>query len=429
MRYSSSYPSESPAPLHSRPAALRASARTACLAAALVWLAAASQTTPQQVREAEQARAAALARVRDEAIRQQAAQAEAKRLAQVRVASAASLRSLEQATADAAATMDGLARRRAEAESRLQSRAKELTPLLPLIERLSLYPAETLLAVPARPDASLDGLLVLRGLARQLELDAEALRAEQAEVARLTEGMARQEHHLTDAQSAQAAQAAELDRQIADAQSRSRAAEDAGSDAARRAAEQAAQADTLRAALGALDLARKQDEARAQAEAAVAARRKQDAASAEARQRQVALTQPAGPGLGEARGQLGAPVVGNVVHAFGEPGDGGPATGISFGAPPAARVSAPCGGRVVFAGPFRSYGQLMIVDCGGGYHFVLAGLDRLDVAVGHPVQPGEPVGVMAAWDPRTPGTRPLLYVELRDHGQPINPAPFLHGRP
>ena len=422
--------------MHSRPAALRGLARTACLTAALVWLAAASQTTPQQVRDAEQARAtaeqaraAALARVHDEAVRQQAAQAEAKRLAQARVTTASSLRSLEQATADAASTMDGLARRRAEAETRLQARAKELTPLLPLIERLSLYPAETLLALPARPDASLDGLLVLRGLARQLELDAEALRAEQAEVARLSEGMARQEHRLTDAQSAQAAQAAELDRQITDAQSRSRAAEDAGSDAARRAAEQAAQADTLRSALGALDLARKQDEARAQADAAAAARRKQDAAAADARQRQAALTQPAGPGLGEARGQLGAPVVGSVVRAFGEAGDAGPASGISFGAPPAARVSAPCGGRVVFAGPFRSYGQLMIVDCGGGYHFVLAGLDRLDVAVGRPVQPGEPVGAMAAWDPRTPGARPLLYVELRDHGQPVNPAPYLRGRP
>ena len=397
MRHFSSNSLEPPPLLHSRPAALHGFAQTACLAAALIWLAAASQTTPQQQREAEQtraasaaeqAKAAALARVRDEATRQQAAQAEAKRLAQIRVASAASLRSLEQATAEAAVTMDGLARRRAEAESRLQSRAKELTPLLPLIERLSLYPAETLLAVPARPDASLDGLLVLRGLTRQLELDAEALRAEQAEVARLTEGMARQEHHLTDAQSAQAAQAAQLDRQIADAQSRSRAAEDAGSEAARRAAEQAAQAQTLRSALGALELARQQDEARAQADAAAAARRKQDAASAEAKQRQVALTQPAGPGLGEARGQLGAPVVGSVVRTFGEPGDGGPATGISFGVPPAARVSAPCGGRVVFAGPFRSYGQLMIVDCGGGYHFVLAGLDRLDVPVGRPVQPG-----------------------------------------
>ena len=71
---------------------------------------------------------------------------------------------------------------------------------------------------------------------------------------------------------------------------------------------------------------------------------------------------------------------------------------------------------------------LLIVDCGGGYHFVLAGLDRLDVSVGHAVQAGEPVGVMPGWDPRVPGNRPALYVELRRDGQPVNPAPWLMAR-
>ena len=84
---------------------------------------------------------------------------------------------------------------------------------------------------------------------------------------------------------------------------------------------------------------------------------------------------------------------------------------------------------MVFAGPFRSFGQLVIIDCGGGYHFVLAGLERLDAPAGRPVQAGEPVGVMAAWDPHLPGARPLLYVELREHGTPINPAPYLRTRP
>ena len=410
-------------------AALRLGARAVGLAAALGWLGAASQATPQQLRDLEQARLSSVARLRAETGRQQAAEADEQRLAAARVASVTALRSLEQATAEAAATMDGLARRRAEGEARLDARAKDLAPLLPLIERLSLYPAETLLAVPAPPTRSLTGLLVLQGLARQLEVDALALRAEQAEVARLTQGMARQEQQLTSAQSAQAAEAAGLDRQIAAAQSRGREADDAVSVAARHAAEQAGQAETLRAALGQLDLSRKQDQARARADAASASHQRQDTAAAEARQRQVALTQPAGPGLGEARGQLGAPVVGTVVKAYGEPGDGGVATGISFGAPPAARVSAPCGGRVVFSAPFRSFGHLMIIDCGGGYHFVLAGLEQLDIAVGRPVQPGEPVGVMPAWDPRTPSARPLLYVELRDHGQAINPAPYLRGRP
>ncbi len=388
----------------------------------------AAQPSPAQLQAVDQRRAAELAAVRAASARQAQAESDARRLAQDRVATAASLRTLEQATADAATTVADLARRRDEAEARLQTRAAELEPLLPLIERLSLYPAETLLAVPGGPQSSLTGLLVLKGVARQLETDAEAMRAEQAEVARLTEAMAEQGRHLSDAQSAQAVQAAALDRQIADAQARGKEAEDAAAAAAQRAAEQAGQAQTLRAALTQLDLTRRQDEALAKAEAARAERQRQDAAAAEARRRQVALAQPAGPGLDGTHGQLGAPVAGSVIKAFGEPGDAGTTTGISYAVPPAARVSAPCGGKVVFAGPFRSFGQLMIVDCGGGYHFVLAGLERLDVAVGHPVQLGEPVGVMPAWDPRTPGSRPLLYLELRQQGQPINPAPFLRGR-
>lgn len=400
--------------------------RRAAALLATVWLAAAAPRP--QLRELEQARAAELANQRSAAAREQAAEAEARRLAGQRVLAAAALRQSEAATAEAAGAMDALGRRRADAQARLAAGAAQLTPLLPLIERLSLYPAETLLAVPAGPDASLAGLLVLKGLARQLETDAEALRAEQAEVARLTGAMTQQERRLADAQSAQATEAAGLDRQIADAQARGRAAEDAADAAARRAADQAGQADTLRAAIAQLDAARRQDEARARAEAQQAEHGRQDAAAAEARRREAALAQPAGPGLGAGRGQLGAPVAGSIVRVFGEPGDAGPATGLSYGAPPAARVSAPCGGRVVFAGPFRSFGQLMIIDCGGGAHFVLSGLDRLDVAVGRPVQAGEPIGVMPAWDPRTPGSRPLLYVELRQGGQPVNPAPYLRAR-
>jgi septal ring factor EnvC (AmiA/AmiB activator) len=83
---------------------------------------------------------------------------------------------------------------------------------------------------------------------------------------------------------------------------------------------------------------------------------------------------------------------------------------------------------VVFGSPFRSYGLLLIVDCGGGYDFVLAGLDRLDIAVGQKVGAGEPVGVMAGWDPGKPDQRPQLYLELRKDGTAVNPAPWLQGR-
>jgi septal ring factor EnvC (AmiA/AmiB activator) len=127
-----------------------------------------------------------------------------------------------------------------------------------------------------------------------------------------------------------------------------------------------------------------------------------------------------------ARGQLTAPVAGSVVRPYGSDTDAGPASGVVYQAPPNARVVSPCGGRVVFAGPFRSFGLLTIVDCGTGYHFVMSGLDRLDAQVGQNVQPGEPMGAMPGWDPQNPGTAPpTLYLELRKDGVPVDPAPFL----
>jgi septal ring factor EnvC (AmiA/AmiB activator) len=80
---------------------------------------------------------------------------------------------------------------------------------------------------------------------------------------------------------------------------------------------------------------------------------------------------------------------------------------------------------VVFAQGFRSYGLLLIVDCGGGYHVVLSGFERLDVKLGQRLVAGEPVGVMPSWEPGSTTRRPALYVELRHDGQPINPAPWL----
>ena len=101
------------------------------------------------------------------------------------------------------------------------------------------------------------------------------------------------------------------------------------------------------------------------------------------------------------------------------------ATGIAYQAAPAARVVAPCAGRVVYAGPFRSYGKLLILDCGRGYHVVLSGFERLDAQVGQALGAGAPVGVMPGWDPRATAIRPALSVELRHAGEPINPLPFL----
>lgn len=119
---------------------------------------------------------------------------------------------------------------------------------------------------------------------------------------------------------------------------------------------------------------------------------------------------------------LVAPVSGRIVSGFGAPdASGTSAKGILLETRPGAAVVAPFDGQILFRGPFRSYGEILIIQHSGGYHSLLAGLARSDVEVGQWVLAGEPVGEMG---PSKDGN-PKLYMELRRDGHPIDPAPWL----
>ena len=146
-------------------------------------------------------------------------------------------------------------------------------------------------------------------------------------------------------------------------------------------------------------------------------------------------------------------------------GLGGTERGITISSNPNAVVTAPADGWVHFAGPYRGYGHLLIINAGNGYHVVLAGMDRLSVEIGQFVLAGEPLGFLGTApalveteaakkaggaageggqsasaapsstatpnpvsgpDPvsRLGGTRPALYVEFRKDGSPVDPSPW-----
>jgi len=137
--------------------------------------------------------------------------------------------------------------------------------------------------------------------------------------------------------------------------------------------------------------------------------------------------QPAVP-FEAAKGSLRLPAQGRKVKRFGDPDvDGSTLKGISLQTRPEARIIAPADGWVVYAGPFRSYGQLLIINAGGGYHILLAGMNRIDVSLGQFVLAGEPVAEMgdtAATSRGNDSSRPVLYVEFRKDGRPIDPDPW-----
>jgi septal ring factor EnvC (AmiA/AmiB activator) len=130
------------------------------------------------------------------------------------------------------------------------------------------------------------------------------------------------------------------------------------------------------------------------------------------------------------RGQVPIPVNGVKLKEFGAPdGNGGAEKGLSIATRAGAQVTAPADGWVVYAGPFRSYGQLLILNVGGGYHVLLAGMDRISVDLGQFVLTGEPVAVMGngshiAAILATGSSQPVLYVEFRKDGVPVDPGPW-----
>jgi septal ring factor EnvC (AmiA/AmiB activator) len=133
----------------------------------------------------------------------------------------------------------------------------------------------------------------------------------------------------------------------------------------------------------------------------------------------------------DAKGLLPLPVNGTEIKTFGDDdGIGGKTEGISIETRAGAEVSSPSDGWVVYAGPFRSYGQLLIINAGDGYHVLLAGMERIDVQLGQFVLAGEPVAAMASQRLASVGpvnlgsTQPVLYVEFRKDGAPIDPAPW-----
>ena len=131
-----------------------------------------------------------------------------------------------------------------------------------------------------------------------------------------------------------------------------------------------------------------------------------------------------------ARGLFAMPVNGTKIREFGgSDGAGGVEKGISLATRVGAQVTTPCDGWVVYAGPFRSYGQLLILNAGGGYHVLIAGMERISVNIGQFVLTGEPVATMGTRSQvasilATNASQPVLYVEFRKDGTPIDSGPW-----
>ncbi|MEM9178569.1 MAG: peptidoglycan DD-metalloendopeptidase family protein [Pseudomonadota bacterium] len=128
------------------------------------------------------------------------------------------------------------------------------------------------------------------------------------------------------------------------------------------------------------------------------------------------------PTVSQPLGVLALPATGRMVRAWGDKMPGGESSeSVAFATRNGAQVSAPISGTVEFSGPFRSYGQLLILSTSDGYHVLLWGMSSNYVSVGQSVQQGEPVAKMSE---RANG-EPELFMEVRKGGKPMNPAQWM----
>jgi len=296
----------------------------------------------------------------------------------------------------------------------LENQRSDLGALVAVLQRLSMQPREALILGYQSPQDMVLSAELLNYALPGLQAKASRLKQELADIQNLREDAEKQRREIATAAESLRAVREGIKRLVAQKASLRRITEEDRAEANRRVEELARQADDLRELLEALPAMPRAPEI------------EPEVGSVATAPTILRLEPPQDlKDFPRKRDGVIPPVVGRVVAGFGQTAeDGTKSQGILFETLPGAQVVAPHDGQAVFRGPFRSYGELLIIEHQNGYHTLLAGLGRTDVVVGQWVLAGEPVGVMDVLE----NSRPRLYVEFRRYGKAIDPWPWLEAR-
>lgn len=314
-----------------------------------------------------------------------------------------------------------LAQDEGEQLARIEADRATLVDLLAALQRLSRLPPEALIARPEAPDETLKTALLLKTAVPELKARADALAAQLKDLARTRAALDQKRQQAQTARQDLARQEGELRDLVSRREALTTTTQADMQTEAAHAAALTSQAGDLRDLVEKLEAERRQAAVR-EAEAKRAAA--EEARQQKARERLAALgraPRPRDHGDEDGRGAphgggVTLPVTGTLVQHYGEQDAVGVASrGIRIQTRADAPVVAPYEGSIVFAGPFKGYGLILIVEHPNGYHSLIAGLGRIDTRVGQRVLTGEPLGAMV------PDGTPTLYFELRRGGQPVNP--------
>jgi septal ring factor EnvC (AmiA/AmiB activator) len=308
-----------------------------------------------------------------------------------------------------------------------EERRAVIAEILAALQRIGRQPPPALMVRPEDALQAVRTAIALGAVVPGIRAQAEALAGDLADLLRLRKQIAEERALLSRDLGMLGNEQLRMNMLIEERQKKQAESEQALDAERQRAAALARQVDSLRELIakleGGLSTAMR---------AARAAARSADDAKTETRPNLATLKDPGrlAPAVAFAatRGHLPLPVNGVKIRDFGGADQlGGTEKGLSIATRSGAQVTAPCDGWVVYAGPFRSYGQLLILNAGGGYHILLAGMERISVDLGQFVLTGEPVAVMGGplvSAAATGSKQPVLYVEFRKDGTPVDPGPW-----
>jgi len=348
----------------------------------------------------------------------------------------ARVRELEEKLAATERRLEALSGNEAGLKKSLLERREVLIEVLAALQRIGHRPPPAMLVRPEDALSSVRSAILLGAVVPDLREAANQLAADLQELESLRAEIEAERDRLTADATSLAEERARVQLLVAQRRTDRDRSAAALADEERRAEQLAAKATSLKDLIGGMER-EIEASARAKAEAEAAAERNRQRAEAEGEDRPPPRSlgnadrmEPA-VSFADAKGLLPLPVSGRIARGFGADDDvGGKTLGISMETRPGGQVSSPTDGWVVYAGPFRSYGQLLIINAGDGYHVLLAGMDGIDVQLGQFVLAGEPVATMASRklasaDPADiVSTQPVLYIEFRKDGASIDPAPW-----
>ncbi len=396
----------------------------------------AAAVSPDMIKQREQELEAAREQQRNAAELQQRLKAEVAAIGQDRsqlnaqlIGIAAQVRAVESRIADAEARLRPLDAREQQIRSSLDSRRAEVVEVLAALQRAGRRTPPALLVRPEDALESLRTAILLGSVVPELRARAQMLAGDLAELVNVRKAIGAERDRLTADRDKLRDDQARLALLVEERQRKQTGIERDLEAEGARAVALARQVDGLQGLI-----AKMEQDLKSAAKAAAAASQQGTPPPIDGKPNLGGLKnsgrQSPAVAFASTKGLLALPVNGVKFREFGgSDGAGGVEKGISLATRPGAQVTTPCDGWVVYAGPFRSYGQLLILNAGGGYHVLLAGMGRISVNIGQFVLTGEPVATMGTTSQvasilATNASQPVLYIEFRKDGTPIDPGPW-----